>query len=304
VQLNFIAAGDLNGDERDDVAASGLNVIALSYQSSDGTLGTVQRFTPEAHAERIFIADWNGDGRNDLGLITELGFLIYAQQANGRLSSTPQRHADIPVTAYAAPVDWNSDGRMDLALWHVDPLSAERFASLRIYLQDSEGGFTLGAANAHPGRPSDLTVGDLNSDGRPDLAVSFAANRPLGTVTIYLQDADGALGQRQVLNMDAFGLPGALVITDLNGSNGNDLLVLHSDLSSTYFTQNSAGTLDPARDWPMGSFNGSSVNSAAVADDDGDGFPDLIGLNLPVEGLLFLTPALVRDTIYLPLIQR
>jgi hypothetical protein len=121
-------------------------------------------------------------------------------------------------------------------------------------------------------------VGDLNGDGKPDLAVASA----MGGVFVLLGKGDGTF--QPAVNYAAGGFPGSLAVGDFNGDGKADLAVanvLSHDVS--ILLGKGDGTLQP--EVRVG--QGSSPNSVAAATLGGSGKPDLVlGTNLGVSILL------------------
>lgn len=115
-----------------------------------------------------------------------------------------------------------------------------------------------------------LTVGDLNSDSRPDYIIGSA----YGGLYVHLNNGSGGFAITQVTTVQpnngnpAVG-PGA--IADLNGDGRGDFVVTSGQANSTnVFLGNGNGTLRaPAILTP-------AASSVAVGDVNGDGRPDLI----------------------------
>jgi hypothetical protein len=311
-----LSAGDLNGDGRLDVAMAEFytDTIILAHQQPNGAFGPAERITIGPRPVQTLIADWTGDGKSDLAVIAQEGLYVLAQRPDGSLAAPMLRAAGQigqprnGPQALSAIADWNGDGRMDLiACWDSQ---LDSFANVRVLLQQADGAFQLltpGTFSPVSG-PSDLQVGDVNSDGRPDVVVSDAANRPLGKLAVLLQQPDGSLGSRTVLG-DAseigYDLPGGLALADLNGDQRTDILVMNAWWYFSAWTQNAVHTFDPLwRYYSVATLNTYRPHSTVVIDENKDGIPEAIALASPDGYLLFMKPVVLSSEVFVPLARR
>jgi hypothetical protein len=187
------ATGDFNGDAKLDVAvgnASG-DVAVLS---GDGTgklsraAGSPFGLTPAA----LGAGDFNGDGRLDVAVANTTGRVtILAGDGAGGLSPLPPTAPAITAgtgPASLAVADLDRDGKLDIAVANAGS------GDLTVLLGDGAGGFI--AAPETPVQtggtaPSSLAIGDLNGDGKLDLA---AVNAGSASVSVLLNGVAAAPG--------------------------------------------------------------------------------------------------------------
>jgi hypothetical protein len=129
--------------------------------------------------------------------------------------------------------------------------------------------------------PQAVAVGDLNGDGRTDVAMTTAGSSTPGSdnmLHVFLQASDGTL-QPEVKY--ALGVaPQSIDIGDVNGDGRADVVVGNFGSSTIgVLLQNAAGTLDPMVTYP-------TVNSLSVkiGDFNGDGLLDVVGINWGARG--------------------
>lgn len=180
----FVAAGDVNGDGKDDlvVALGGLlasEVVVLENRGDGTFLWPGQRVKAARQARSVAIGDFDRDGIAELVVagLEELALLdratdgtYGAPQAIGTLTGTGSSKFDPPFGMVVG--DFNGDFKKDLAVANIGNDSVD------IYLGNGDGTFSMERVTFSPGsRPIALAAGDLNEDGALDLAVAlYGAN--------------------------------------------------------------------------------------------------------------------------------
>lgn len=121
-----------------------------------------------------------------------------------------------------------------------------------------------------------VAVGDLDGDGRPDLA---AANYHSDSVSVLLNAGRGSFrGRRDYLVAAG---PSSVVVADLNGDGKLDVVTLSPWAGAVSVLLNQGnGTFEPRRDYPTGA----EPFALAAGDLDGDGDPDLVTANYDFPG--------------------
>jgi hypothetical protein len=119
--------------------------------------------------------------------------------------------------------------------------------------------------------PFSVAVGDVNGDGKPDLAVANLGDN----VSVLLGNGDGAF--HAAVNYAAGGGPASVAIGDVNGDGKPDLAVAnYSSHNVSVLLGNGDGTFQTAVNYASG---GNSPLFVVVGDLDGDGRPDLAVAN-------------------------
>jgi len=91
--------------------------------------------------------------------------------------------------------DFNNDGKQDLAVVNAGH-SAGESGSVFVFLGNGAGGFEANASYVTGNASHSLAVGDLNGDGKLDLAVLNGSYDFGGSVTILFGNGDGTFGGR------------------------------------------------------------------------------------------------------------
>lgn len=172
-----VALGDLNQDGRADVAvaASGTNAVMLFFQSATtaGTFSTAQSLTVSGDPRAIVLGDFSGSGRTDMAVATASNTVaLMLQNASPGTFSAGAVLAvgSSPVALRAA--DLGGTGRLDLITANYRGGIGNGMSVLR---QTAPGTFATAVAyDTGDYYATGLGVGDLNGDGRPDVAVACA----------------------------------------------------------------------------------------------------------------------------------
>ncbi len=196
-----ITAGDLNGDGRADLfmwvylASSGYTPngeLAVSLQQSNGTLSSATPLAPQTglNVDLLSIADYNGDGRNDLFTFftpsgseynAKITVLLQGSQPGTFLAPIDTSLAGIQGIDGATVADLNGDGRPDVAVVGFFPTGSPStvHSRLNLLIQSGSGTFALAGVYDLPIAASRVAAGDIDGDGFNDLVVLGSDNHCL-----------------------------------------------------------------------------------------------------------------------------
>lgn len=187
--VSGVAIGDINGDGLPDIAAANSDTsgnngrIGIFYRDPGQPGSFLTRVDVAAGAQPIAvrIADLNNDGLADLAAanlgagtngIGSAGVSVVLQDAaNPGSFLPPVTYATYSGTIHIAIGDLNADGKPDLVVSNLGPYP---YGSVSVLLQSATvaGSFLPANSYAGYGQPLAVAIGDLNGDGRPDIAAA------------------------------------------------------------------------------------------------------------------------------------
>ena len=269
--------GNFNGDALTDLVV--VNGNASTVQIFDQVAGNggfglaATGFASSGGPNVAAVADFNGDGRQDLAVPNFLDntVSVYRQQPDGTFA---QEGAAISVTSptWIATGDLNGDGRTDLAV------SAYPGTVAIILRNNANTGFK--APTTSPSDPAHgttearaLAIGDFDGANGPDIAVT---NPDFDNVGVLLNQGGGVFNVAHTATHPVGDDPLYITAAKLDGDTTPDVAVTNfnadtvSVLSGATFS-NITGSPFAVGDGPEG---------IATADFDGSGRQDLVVANL------------------------
>ncbi len=281
-----LAAGDFNGDGRQDLVAMNFNSNNVSVMLGNGSGGfseaTGSPILTGTSPTAAAVGDFNGDGRQDLAVANNGSNNVTILLGNGSGGFTLAPGS--PVGGVTQPraiamSDFNSDGYQDLVVANLSP-------NVSILLGNGSGGFSAAAGSpvAVGNLPSAVTTGDFDGDGKPDLAVTNAASN---TVTILLGSGTGGFTQPVGSPITVGNYPDAVTAGDFNGDGQQDLAVGNFNSNSvTILLGIGGGGFSVAAGSPITVATGPIFITAGNF--NGDGAADLIVVSLDAENMTIL----------------
>jgi hypothetical protein len=288
-----VAVADLNGDGKPDLIVANRgsfgafgNTISVLMNTTPPGASTVsfapqQTFVVPADPQAVAVADFNGDGKPDIAVACN-GANVVSELLNTTPTgaSTVSFAAPVNLTCNTNPAsiamaDFNGDGKPDIAVGN-----GAAFGGLSVFLNTTPTGastlsftpqqiFQVGSVNTAP-------VGDLNGDGKPDIAVAGNVN----TVSVLLNTTPAGATTSSFAPQQTFGAGNGPTIgpaADLNGDGKPDLIVANfrdgtvSVLLNTTPTGATTASFAPQQVFAAGH----NPTSVTVADFNGDGKPDI-----------------------------
>ena len=240
---------------------------------------------PMTFAETSVPLDLDGDARVDLQATLGAPFMVRVRESDGTFDppiTLAEEDAQVLATG-----DLDGDGLTDLL---VTSRPFGFIAAPAVMLNQGGGHFAAAVRYPLPSsfRPvndtglSVVRLKDLDGDGSLDLA---ALNAAAGTVSVFLNRGQGALGPESVYPIEAAHVrdfsSGDLAAVDVDGDEACDLVVTYSPSGAGVLLHNGGGgRFDPPRQLlaaPIDSYSRSLwLQPVSAADLDGDGYPELV----------------------------
>ncbi len=233
---------------------------------------SVQRIVVPGGPRAAAIADFDGDGWNDLAIaVRNLNHVLTLRNVEGRFSLASKAQSGVSPRDMVQ-ADFSGDGQPDVAV--INRASSD--VSLLQGYPGAVGFASLDAVYTFDGDLADLALADLDHDGRTEL---LTLNRASGELAVHRTDTEGKLGDPTYYVMGS--QPNSLVPMDINGDSRTDVAVGARDAASVtgmlgLRSGDGTGAFGPLKTVPIASLHaGAYIFSVKTFDLDEDGIQDL-----------------------------
>jgi FG-GAP-like repeat len=304
-EADSVAVADVNGDGRLDLIVGNecgnqncvTGTVSVLLGMGNGTFqAAVSYGSGGTGIVAVTVADLDADGSPDVVVVNPcdsdadcLNGTVGVLAGNG--DGTFRAAVSYGSAAFGANsiavADVNMDGTPDLLVTNGCYENGCAAGAVSVLPGRGNGTFKAAPNNESGGQDANaIAAADLNMDGRLDLVVVSAClsepSCPSGAVGVSLGDGHGKFSN--AVTYGSGGLdPHSVAIADVNGDGRPDLVVANVYAGSGAAT-GSIGVLLGKGDgtfWPAMSFSSGAVNAVSVkiADENGDGIPDLVVVN-------------------------
>lgn len=303
VALMRIESVDMDGDGKKDIVGMGSLDRTLHIYKNASTPGTINfagrsDYSVAADAFSFATGDFDGDGKPDIVTVSaKLATIIRNTSVVNNISLGER--IDLPLTPTNNRVkvgDLDGDGKPDIVVLNTYP------GSLVIFRNTSSAGnisfaspvsFATLVERLSSYGPNDLFIGDLDGDGKPEVATSnTVTSRSISVFKNNSTPGTIAFPERKDLMTGAIE-PFSIAFEDLDGDGKPDLAFNHGYVPGTVCAiknKSTAGTLsfDTTYSYLEGS-NG-SMGFLCAGDLNGDGMPEIIsaGANSGPGNLIYI----------------
>ncbi|HEV8285507.1 MAG TPA: VCBS repeat-containing protein [Chitinophagaceae bacterium] len=232
------------------------------------------------HTHGIAIGDFDNDGRADM--VTDSWGndqveVLFADSVNlFKAHSVFFKVGKRPYQRLRA-ADLNSDGITDIVTTNSEG------NNVTILLANGSGGFNEAAGSPFPcgDAPFGVAIGDINADGKPDLAIinspgSMAEGKGKNGLTVLMGDGTGKFKTMKGSPFEAGKIPNRIAIGDVNGDGVYDIVTSDNDSNKIYlFLMDKNGNVSSSKAIIVGNH----PKGVAITDLNKDGKGDIVVCN-------------------------
>ncbi|RZK88680.1 MAG: VCBS repeat-containing protein, partial [Hymenobacter sp.] len=228
-----LKVADVNGDGYPDLvtANSGSNSIGLLLGNGTGAFPSVSTYPTGTNSQPwdVAVADVNGDGRLDMLAtnITTSQVAVLLNTGSGIQAAATYSTGNGTNPTGIAVRDVNADGKLDVLTANY----ALGSTTAILLLGNGNGTFqpAVALATGSSSSPIQLAVGDVNSDGKPDV---LTANYNSSTASVLLGTGNGTFQPPVIYSTGSGSNAQVIALGDMNGDTRLDLVAANSNSNS------------------------------------------------------------------------
>lgn len=262
-----LVSADVNKDGRADLVVTYkvANEVVVYLGTPDGQLSAPHVTSVPASPLQPKVGDFNGDGQADVVVTNPTGVSILLGNGDG----TFQAPANFPVAGTLmalAVADFNADSKSDLA---VVSTNGSRQGSAVVLKGNGDGTFQNAVSYSADTTSNDITTGDFNRDGKPDIAVANAGAR---SVSVLINQGNGIFADAVPVLVGTN--PVAIASGDIDNDGKLDVVTANrGDQSLSVLSGNGDGTFKPL---VRVAVTGGRPNDMTLVDVTGEGALDAL----------------------------
>ncbi len=275
-----VAIADFNGDGRPDLVTANADSdsVTVLLQTTGGSFAPSPTgpFETGNDPTSVAVGDINDDTNPDLVTANALAdtVTVLLGDGTGAFTEAAQGPIDVggdgPTTVVIG--DLGGDTKLDLAVANADS------DNVAVLIQDSAGSFSGTSGSPYPAgnHPNAVALGDLNGDGKLDLATSNASDN---SITVLFRGPGAGFASAPGSPYNAGRYPTAVAIGNVDFNPSPDLVVANSESDNlTILLGDGSGALTPAPGSPV-SVSGNGPVSVGIGDLNSDGRTELATAN-------------------------